>query len=68
MIELQVEGMSCNHCVSKVTRAIRELDAHAKVDVDLKSRTVRIESVTGPAEISSALSDAGYVVANTTVA
>lgn len=66
MIELQVEGMSCTHCISKVTRAIRELDVHAKVDVDLKSRTVRIESPADLTEIKSAVSDAGYAVVHAT--
>jgi copper chaperone CopZ len=64
MIELRVEGMTCNHCVSKVTKAVKDVDASAKVDVGLKSRTVRIESTADLAEIRSAVIDAGYVVAD----
>lgn len=64
MVELQVEGMNCNHCVSKVTKAVKEVDASAQVDVDLKSRMVRVESTADLAEIRSAVVDAGYVVAD----
>lgn len=64
MIELQVEGMNCNHCVSKVTKAVKEIDANAKVDVDLKSRKVRVESTSDLDDIRSAVIDAGYIVAD----
>ena len=62
MVELHVEGMNCNHCVSKVTKAVREVDAAAQVDVDLKNRKVRIESTADLADIRSAVIDAGYPV------
>ena len=29
MYQLQVENMSCGHCVGAVTRAVREVDANA---------------------------------------
>ena len=35
MIELRVEGMTCGHCVSAVTRAVKALDPEAHVQVDL---------------------------------
>jgi copper chaperone len=62
MVELHVEGMSCNHCVSKVTKAIKDVDTAAKVDVNLKSSKVRVESTVDLADIRSALFDAGYAV------
>lgn len=68
MIELKVEGMNCNHCISKVTKAIKEIDANAKVDVDLKSGKVRVESTSDLADIRSAVIDAGYVVADESTA
>jgi copper chaperone len=62
MYQLQVENMSCGHCVGAVTRAVQEIDAAAKVEVDLASNTVRIDSATALAPLKSAIADAGYPV------
>ena len=67
MYELHVEGMSCNHCVSKVTKSVIEVDANAKVEVDLKSQKVRVDSKADLGDISAALADAGYPVSSSTV-
>jgi copper ion binding protein len=68
MYELQVEEMSCGHCVSKVTKTVLEVDAAAKVEVDLAQRKVRVQSDAALADISEAISEAGYpVTASTTV-
>jgi len=62
MYELQVEGMSCGHCVSRVTKAVQAVDDSAKVDVDLKSRTVRINTSADLNKVTSAINEAGYPV------
>ncbi|KIF83339.1 heavy-metal-associated domain-containing protein [Noviherbaspirillum autotrophicum] len=62
MYELKVEGMSCNHCVNAVTRSVQEVDAAAKVDIDLSQQTVRVASSASLAAIQSAVSEAGYPV------
>jgi copper ion binding protein len=62
MYELQVEGMSCNHCVGAVTKSVLGADANAKVDVDLKSGLVRVESKQDIDAIKEAVADAGYEV------
>lgn len=62
MYSLQVEGMSCIHCVSKVTRAVRKVDADAKVEVDLAAQCVRVDSAADLEEISEAIAEAGYPV------
>lgn len=67
MYELQVEGMTCNHCVSKVTRSVKGVDATATVDVDLKTRTVRIESAAELQDISAAIDEVGYAVSDSKV-
>lgn len=68
MYELQVEEMSCGHCVSKVTKTVLEVDAAAKVEVDLAQRKVRVQSSAALEDISEAISDAGYpVTASATV-
>lgn len=64
MYELQVENMSCGHCVGAVTRAVRALDPQAQVDVDLAAGTVKVESGVQLASISAAIAEAGYPVRN----
>ena len=62
MYQLRVEEMSCGHCVSAVTRAVQAVDATAKVEVDLASKTVRIDSASELAPLKSAIADAGFPV------
>lgn len=62
MYELQVEGMSCGHCVNAVTKSVQAIDASAKVDVDLAQQKVRIASSAPLEEIKSAVVEAGYPV------
>ncbi|MCI3205388.1 MULTISPECIES: heavy-metal-associated domain-containing protein [Pandoraea] len=64
-MQVQVEGMSCGHCVKAVTRAITELDADAKVNVDLGAGRVDVQSDLSPAEVSAAITEAGYTVKGT---
>jgi len=62
MYELQVDGMTCNHCVSHVTKSLKALDAGAKVEVDLAGKTVRVDTQASLDDIREALDDAGYPV------
>lgn len=64
MYELKVEGMSCGHCVAAVTRALQEVDAGAKVDVDLGTQTVRVQSSASLDKVREAVEEAGYPVLN----
>jgi copper chaperone len=67
MIELNVPDMSCGHCVSTITRAVKEVDSDGSCDVDLQAHKVRIGSNHAAAEFVSAIAKAGYrpsVVAN----
>ncbi len=41
-VELNVKGMSCNHCVMSVKGALKELSGVDQVDVDLESGHVTI--------------------------
>lgn len=67
MYELQVEGMSCGHCVNAVTKSVQAIDAAAKVDVDLAQQKVRIASSAKLDDIKAAVIDAGYPVLASTV-
>ncbi|MBB4519003.1 heavy-metal-associated domain-containing protein [Paraburkholderia fungorum] len=61
-IEFQVEGMSCQHCVTAVTNAIREHDDTAQVQIDLATGRVAIESTQPAGTLKSAIDEAGYTV------
>jgi len=65
-IEFQVEGMSCQHCVAAVTNAIREHDGAAKVQVDLASGRVAVESAQPVDTLKAAIAEAGYTVTGVT--
>jgi len=62
MYELKVEGMSCGHCVSIVTKSVKDVDAAAKVEVDLSQQKVLVNSSAPLEEIKAAVTDAGYDV------
>ena len=62
MYELTVEGMSCGHCVGRVTKSVQEVDAAAKVEIDLPTKKVRIDSGADLERIAAAIDEAGYPV------
>jgi copper chaperone len=64
MYELNVEKMSCGHCVRAVTEAVQALDAAARVEVDLAAKKVRVQSVLPLPQVAAAIADAGYPVAS----
>lgn len=67
MYELQVEEMSCGHCVNAVTKAVQAIDAQAQVEVDLAQRKVRVQSGAELTQVAAAISDAGYPVVSSVV-
>ena len=57
-----VDGMTCGGCVRGVTNAIQRLDPQSKVDVDLKSKTVKVDSSLAAKDIVGAIEGAGFDV------
>lgn len=68
MYRLIVEGMSCGHCVAAVTKALQALDANAKVDVELATQTVNVETSAPLEDVRREVADAGYPVHQATQA
>jgi Cu+-exporting ATPase len=62
MYELTVEGMSCQHCVGRVTKSVQAVDADARVAIDLATSKVRIDSAADLGRIVAAIDAAGYPV------
>lgn len=56
----KVVGMSCGHCVRVVTEAVHEVDQEARVQVDLPTGTVTVQSGADAAKPGAAIADAGY--------
>ncbi len=63
MIELTLPTMTCGHCVKAVTAAVQQVDAAAKLQIDLPAHQVRIESSKPAAEFERALAEEGYAPA-----
>lgn len=61
-----VTGMTCGHCATSVREEISEITGVRSVDVDIASGAVTIDSVAAvePAEIRSAVEEAGYRLAS----
>ena len=58
-------GMSCEHCVKAITKAVSALPGIGSVDVDLKAGTVTVEhdsGITDVAKIKAEIEDQGYDV------
>jgi Cu+-exporting ATPase len=62
MYELTVEDMTCKHCVGRVTKAVQEVDQEAKVEIDLPTKKVKIDSQANLDRIAQAIDAAGYPV------
>jgi copper chaperone len=63
---LKISGMSCNHCVMRVAKALKGLpgvtDAQVSLDEGGKADVSYDESKVGTAELADAVKDAGYTV------
>ena len=61
MITFQVDDMTCGHCASTITKAVKEADKSAKVQIDLATHRVHIEPSESDAQhLSDAIREAGY--------
>lgn len=53
--------MTCDHCVSVLTKAIKQADPRALVEIDLASHRARVETTENRETIESAVAETGYV-------
>lgn len=61
-VELSIDGMTCNSCVTRVRRALESIEGVATVAVDLLAGRARVEGTLDPSAgaLINALTDAGY--------
>ena len=60
MLSLKVSGMTCGGCINAVTRAVQTQDPQAKVQADLVSQTVTLETTLSAAQAGQLITDAGF--------
>lgn len=61
-LALKIDGMSCNHCVMHVQKALRSLDGVEVEQVGIGSATMQYdESKRSVEQILEAVRDAGYM-------
>ena len=63
MLSLKVSGMTCGGCINAVTRAIQAQDPQARVQADLASQMVNLETSLSAVQASQIITDAGFPVA-----
>lgn len=60
MIEIKVPDMTCGHCVSTITKAVKALDDLAKIDITLSEHLVRVDSKASKEAVLQSIAEAGY--------
>lgn len=59
--QLQIEGMSCGHCVARVSRTLQGLDGVVVNDVKIGEATISVDPArVSLAQITAALDDVGF--------
>jgi copper chaperone len=60
-LKLEIEGMSCDHCVNRVQKALARLDGVSLDGVQVGSADLRYDALrVSPERIVEAVDDAGY--------
>lgn len=62
MLSLKVSGMTCGGCINAITRAVQSQDPQAKVQADLATQTVNLETSLSSEQASQLITDAGFPV------
>lgn len=61
MIAFEVNDMTCGHCVSTITKALKAVDPGARVQIDLVTHRVQVEPTEADeVELSDAIKEVGY--------
>ena len=60
MLKLKVEGMTCNHCVMAVTKALKKVPGVEKVKVSLEKGEALVEGTADPKALVQGVEEEGY--------
>ncbi|MCC5629328.1 heavy-metal-associated domain-containing protein [Nostoc sphaeroides] len=61
-IKLKVTDIKGDECANKITKSIQTMVADAKVDVDVKAKTVVVEGAASEETIKQIVQSAGYTI------
>ncbi len=59
-MEFFIDNMTCGGCAKSVTKAIQSVDPFAKVEIDLGTVLVKVESQRPASDFITVLDDVGY--------
>jgi len=62
-MQFLVEDLSCNHCVTQITKAIHNADPAAVVQIDIPTKIVNVETTLAADSVTQTISDAGFTPA-----
>lgn len=62
-LKLSVPTIVCEGCADTITEAITTVDSDAKVEVDVKTKTVTLESEAAPESFKQAIVATGHKIA-----
>lgn len=60
MYEFNVPDMTCGHCASTITKALKAEDPGARIEIDLSQRRVKVQSALSQDEVARQIAEAGY--------
>ena len=60
MYQFNVADMTCGHCASTITKAVKSEDPKARVEISLGEHLVKVESALSAEDISECIAEAGY--------
>lgn len=60
MLKLKVPQMTCGHCAATIEKAVKSLDPAAKVQVDLGTKIVTVETTSDETRVKDVIEAAGY--------
>jgi copper chaperone len=61
-IELKVPSMVCDACVKSVTQAIKTHEPEAKVDINLETKQVKVDTEASEESIKQIITAVGHTV------
>ncbi|MCJ8283461.1 MAG: heavy-metal-associated domain-containing protein [Rivularia sp. ALOHA_DT_140] len=61
-LTLKVSDMKCDKCAGKISESIKVMEPNAKIDVNLDSKTVSVDSGASEESIKQAIVAAGFHV------
>lgn len=60
MVTFHVQKISCGGCAAAITRAVKQADGNAEVDIDIATKKVNIQSSLPESDLAALMNLAGY--------